>query len=122
MSYTSDGNTDIRTYIQNNWNWLALLDTNNNELTRIEVGVDNPRSGTGRGATWSSGSSANPLEISMTVQGGDSDMPALPLTIKEAELYKGSSATAVMTEDTSTDATLEDTQDKVDITIQLNQN
>lgn len=107
----TDGFEDIRSYIQTNWPFIAIVDANGNEVTRIDVPND-------ARASWSSGSSTNPLEATITLTGSDSDI-TLPVTIDTTESYKSSGATTVMGSDTFADATLQNSGDELTITHQI---
>ena len=114
-SFDTAGYTDVRDYIQNNWTHIALVDDAGNEVTRIDVTADSRSS-------WSSGSGTNPLEATITVTGGDSDIDVATngaVTIVRTESYKGSGASTRMAADPFTNATLEATEDELTITHQI---
>ena len=110
--FDSAGHEDIRTYIQNNWPFVALVDDSGTEVTRIDVNNDSR-------ASWSSGPTSNPLEITITITGGDSDMPALPVTFAWSESYKTSGSSTRMAPDPFTNATLEAPADELTLTHQI---
>jgi hypothetical protein len=107
----SAGYTDLRSYVESNWTTIALLDSNDSEITRIDLESD------GR-VNLVSDSATNPLEYEITITGSDSDI-SLPVTIDTTEVYKSSSATTRMGTDTYSDATIKKSQDEVTITHQI---
>lgn len=111
-NFDADGNADVRNYIQNNWTHVALVDSAGNEVTRIDIAGDSRSS-------WSSGSGSNPLEATITVTGGDSDIDVGTngaITFTRTESYKGSATSTRMAADTFTNATLEASNDELVIT------
>jgi len=111
MTFESEGYTDLRNYLQNNWNHIAVLDDTGTEQIRLEVGTDS-------NATFISDSSTNPLTAELVVSGQNIQDAggSLPVTLNKTEAYKSSSATTVMGSDTMSDATLEQSGDEVTIT------
>jgi len=109
--FESFGNEDIRTYLQNNWNFIAVLDDAGTEQLRWEVDAN-------ANTTWSSGPGTNPLTAQLTITGQDiiDAGGSLPVTLARTETYKSSSATTRTSTDTFTDATLEATNDELTIT------
>jgi len=108
---TSDGYQDLRETVYNDWTFLALVDDTGTEVTRIDV-VNDTR------ASFSSDATTNPVEITVTVTGGDSDITT-PVTIDTTESYRTSSATTPLAADTFTNATLEASNDELTITHQI---
>jgi hypothetical protein len=107
----SAGYTDLRSYVESNWTTIALLDTNNSEITRIDLQNDSR-------VTLVSDSATNPLEYQIKITGSDSDI-SLPVTIDTTEVYKSSSATTRMGADTYADATLQESGDELTLTHQV---
>ena len=110
--FDSAGYEDVRSYIQSNWTHVALVDDDGNEVTRINITSDSRSS-------WSSGSGSNPLEATITVAGGDSDIDVQSngtITIVQTESYRGNATSTRMAADPFTDATVEATNDEVTIT------
>lgn len=114
-AHTADGDQDIREYLRNNWTFLALVDDQGNEEVRIDIDNDSR-------ATVTSGPASNPLTYEVTVSGSDADI-STGVTLSESELYKGSSATTVMSEDTFNegDATIGTTSDELTVTHDIEQ-
>lgn len=111
QSFNSGGYEDVRGYIQSNWTFVALIDDGGAEETRIDVPNDSR-------ASFSSGSASNPVEITITVTGGDSDITT-PVTLAETASYKTSSSSTSLANDTMTNATLEASNDELTITHQI---
>ena len=112
--FDADGFADIRTYLQNNWTHVAVVDDTDTEQLRWDIAANSNTS-------WSSGPSSNPLEATLTVTGQDIQDAGgtLPVTLSSTESYKSSSATERMAADSYTNATLEALADEVVITHQL---
>jgi len=108
MTFTSSGHTDIRTYLKNNWNWIAVVDDTGTEQLRWDV-LNNGN------ATITSDETNNPLTVELEVTGADVS-GSLPVTLTTTEAYKGSGTSSSMGSDTMTDATLEADGDTVAVT------
>jgi len=111
MFFTADGNADVRSYIQDNWTHLALVNSNGNEETRVSIVGDDR-------VQWTDGSSTNPLSARITVTGGDSDI-SRPTTLIRGEFYQSGTATTKMAEDAFVDATIEATNDEVTVSADI---
>lgn len=107
----SAGYTDLRSYVESNWTTIALLDTSDTEITRIDLTSDSR-------VTLNSDSATNPLEYEILISGDDSDI-TLPVTIDTTEVYKSSGATTRMGADTYADATLQNSGDELVLTHQI---
>jgi len=109
--FSTDGYADLRSYVQSNWNWIAVLDDGGTEHLRWDVDANS-------NASWTSGPSGNPLTAELEVTGQDivDAGGSLPVTLASTEAYQSASATTAMGSDTMTDATLEATGDTVTIT------
>lgn len=105
-----DGFTDLRGYVQSNWPYVAVIDGTGTEQLRWDVAANS-------NASFTSGSSTNPLTAELEVTGQDliDAGASLPVTLTKTESYKSSSATTAMGSDTFTDATLEASGDTVTI-------
>lgn len=105
------GFQDLRTYMQNNWNFVAVVDSNGNEIIRRDVDGD-------AGADWDSDPQSNPLTAVLTITGQDIEDAGhtLPVTLSMSETYKSDSATQRTTHDSFTDVTIDATNDEVQIT------
>jgi len=108
MTFSSAGHTDIRTYLKNNWNWIAVLDDGGAEQLRWNI-LNNAN------VTITSDETNNPLTVELEVTGADVS-GTLPVTLSSTGAYKGSGTTTSMGSDTMTDATLEADGDTVTIT------
>jgi len=110
MKFESAGYDDLRTAIVDRWTHLALVDSNGNEATRIDIPAD------GR-ASWVT-TSGNPYTLSVTVTGGDSDI-STPVTIVRGELYTSGTATSRVAYDAvgSPQPTLEASKDELTVTL-----
>jgi len=78
--HTAAGDEDIRAYIEANWTYIALVDDEGAEVTRLDITTDDR-------ASFVSGSDTNPLTIEVTVEGSDDDIP-VPTTFERSELFK----------------------------------
>jgi len=109
--FDSAGFEDLRTYLQNNWAFIAVLDDAGAEQLRWDVAANSS-------ASFTSGASSNPLTAELTVTGQDIQDAGgtLPVTIKTTEVYKSGPASTRMGSDSMTDATLESSADEVVIT------
>lgn len=109
--FDAAGFEDLRQYVQNNWDHIALLDTGGTEHLRIDVPNDSR-------ASFSSDYTSNPVTATITITGQDLiDAGAtLPVTLDTTETYKTDAATSRTSHDTHTDATLEASSDEVTIT------
>lgn len=105
------GYSDLRSYIQSNWNWIAVVDDDGTEQLRWDVAANG-------NASWTSGSGSNPLTAELVITGQDllDAGTTLPVTLTLTESYKSSSATSRTTHDSYTDATIEADNDEVTIT------
>lgn len=106
------GYEDLRSYVQNNWKYVALINDSGTEVTRINIPNDSR-------ASWTSGSGSNPLEVEVVVTGGDSDIDVQSngaTTISKAASYKTSTGGSNLGDETLTNATLEASQDELTVT------
>jgi len=106
--HTSAGNQDLREAIKSRWTHVALIDDTGSEETRIDIATDSRTS-------WGD-PSTNPLTLSISVSGGDSDI-SLPVTLARTELYPdGTSSSAYSGDDFDEgNATLGASADTLDI-------
>jgi len=113
ISTTTAGETDIRQYIQNTWNYVVLVDDTGSEIIRINVDTDER-------AVWNSDYRDNPIDIIITVRGDDEDIVPTDAdegtTISKTQSVVSDSSTAVLSEDTDTDVLIEAENDEVIIT------
>ena len=118
VEYATNGYDDVRSYVYNNHNWLALVDDTGTEHIRWDLLANT-------NVTVTSDATSNPIEYEITVTGQDLvDAGAtLPVSLQTQELYLTSSATTPLAsqviEDSSgtdTTATLEATTDEVLLT------
>lgn len=105
------GLADLRTYIQNNWPFVAVVDSTGAEVLRWDVAAN-------ADASWTSGPSSNPLTAELTIEGNDIQNAggSLPVTLVKTEAYKTDAASTVMSDDPITDATFEAPEDSLVIT------
>lgn len=106
--FTSDGYDDLRSYVRNNWNWIALKNSSGTEQARLDINSSG-------NVTIISDETGNPLSVEIEITGSELS-GSLPQTLTEGEVYKTQSATTVMSEDTYTDATLEASNDTLVLT------
>ena len=111
MTFSSSGYTDLRGYVKNNWNYIAVLDDTGTEQLRWDV-LNNSN------VTITSDATSNPLTAELSVTGQDIQDAggSLPVTLAETQAYQGSATSTSMGSDTMTDATLEKSGDTVTIT------
>lgn len=107
-AFDSGGFEDIRSYIQSNWTHAEFIDDSGSVIFRLSI------SGDGR-LSWTSGSGSNPLTLEAQFNGSDSDI-SLPTTFSRVDLYKGSTTTTRMGNDTHVNGTLEASSDSITIT------
>lgn len=84
----AEGYKDLRDYVQANYKYVALVDSSDNEIVRMEIGVD-------ARAKWIHEAGANPLLLEVTVKGSDAEI-AEPCTLNKAYLYKTIDGTTKM--------------------------
>lgn len=110
-SFDANGYDDLRSYMQNNWRHIAIVDDQGTELFRINVNTDSR-------ASFVSGSGANPLTAEITLTGQDfmDEGISLPSTVALTEVYKTSAGTTRVAHDSVKDATVETANDEVIIT------
>ena len=113
--HTAAGDEDIRTYIENNWTFIALIDDTDSEVTRIDITGD-------ARASFTSDATTNPLTIEITVEGGDADIP-VPTTFTRSELYKVSTGGDELSGDDFTEGSAEiaSTNDTLQVTHDVEQ-
>jgi len=113
VSTTTAGETDIRQYIQNTWNYVVLVDDTGSEITRINVDTDDR-------ASWSKDYTNNPVEATITVKGSQDDIVDPDATegtmISKTQSVVSDSSTVVLSEDIDTDVLIEADNDEVIIT------
>lgn len=109
--FDSAGNEDLRTYIQNSWAFIAVVDASGGEVLRWDANNN-------ASVTWTSGPASNPLVAELTVSGQDilDAGGSLPVTLTRTELYKSTGTSTRMATDPYTDATLEAPNDELTIT------
>lgn len=99
---------DWRQYIIDNYTYARLVDDTGSEVTVLDIPNDSR-------TNWQNGSTSNPITLSLTVEGGDSDI-SLPATVARIELYATSSTSTRRFSDPITNATLEASGDILDVT------
>lgn len=112
-TFDSAGYEDLRQAVLDRWTHVAIVNGNGNEETRIEIAAD-------ARTQWTNTASSNPITLSVTIQGSDSDI-STPTTVLRAELYKSSTATSRLSHDSvsSPQPTLEAPNDEVTLTIDV---
>lgn len=93
------GYQDLRTYLKNNWAFIAILDDTGTERLRWDVNSN-------ANATWSSDETSNPLTAQLTVTGQDliDAGHSLPVVLDSTEAFKTSSSPTIMATDVLKDA------------------
>ena len=113
VSTTTAGETDIRQYIQNTWNYVVLVDDTGSEITRINIDTDDR-------ASWSKDYTNNPVEATITVKGSQDDIVDPDATegtmISKTQSVVSDSSTVVLSEDIDTDVLIEADNDEVIVT------
>jgi hypothetical protein len=79
------GYEDLRTAVTNRWSHIALIDDAGNEVTRIDIANDSRTS-------WGD-PSTNPVDLSVTITGADSDIPT-PTEFSGSSLHTSDSSSA----------------------------
>lgn len=106
--------TDLRNYIQSTYGYVEITDTSDTQITRVQIGGAPGR------AVWSNASGANPLQLTITLSGSDSDIPN-PSTIGGVYLHETSSDTVRKNEAVAlTIFTIQSSADTLTITVQIN--
>ena len=95
----AEGYQDLRDYVQANYKYIALVDSDDNEIVRMEIGVDIR-------ANWIHVAGANPLIVQVTVKGSDAEI-AEPCTLNKVYLYKTAVSTVKMAGGLHTPFTIE---------------
>lgn len=106
--FEPEGYDDLRSYVRNNWNWIALVNSSGTEQIRLDINSS-------ADVTIISDETSNPLTVEIEITGSQLS-GSLPQTLSEGEVYKTSGATTVMAQDTYTDATLEASNDTIIVT------
>ena len=113
VSTTSEGETDLREYIQNSWNYVVLVSDSGSEITRINIDTDDR-------ASWSKDYTNNPVEATITVKGSQDDIVDPDATegtiISKTQSVISDSSTTILSEDTDTDVVIEADNDEVIVT------
>lgn len=109
--FSVEGFDDLRVYMRDNWNWIALVDDGGIEHLRWDV-LNHDQ------VTMTDGPLSNPLTVELTVYGSDlvDAGSNLPVTLAKTEAYKTSGSTTPMGEDTYSTGTFESEKDRMIIT------
>jgi len=116
MTFSSEGNRDIRSYMKNNWNWVGLVDSNGTVQKRYDI----LNSGS---VTITSDETSNPLTVEIEVTGEDIQKAGgtLPVSLSETRTYKSSSSTTSMGSDSMATVELATSGDTVFVTHEYQQ-
>lgn len=106
--FSASGYDDLRAYVRNNWNWIAIVNSGGTEQARLDINNST-------NVTILSDETGNPLSVEIEITGSELS-GSLPQTLSSTEAFKSSSATTVMSSDTFTDATMEASNDTLTIT------
>lgn len=109
--FVSHGYQDLREYMQDNWNHIAVVDDVGNEVLRWEVDAN-------ANTSWQSNPVSNTLTAKLTVTGQDiiDAGGSLPVTIARTETYTTASSTARTTYDIFKNIKVQAANDEVIIT------
>jgi len=107
----SYGFEDLRQYVQNNWAFIAVVDSTGSEVLRWDANNN-------ANVTWTSGPASNPLTAELVVTGQDliDAGASLPVTLVRTDAFKSDAASARVAHDSYTDATFEEEADELTIT------
>lgn len=105
--HTTHGYERFREFALANFTWLALVDDQGNEETRIDVTSDSRMENT-------PSSTSSPITYTATFEGYDSDIDN-PVTIVETKLYEAETATTAVGTDTMVEATIESLGDTLTV-------
>jgi len=110
-----NGFEDLRTYVQSNWQHVALVDDTGTEVLRIDVVND-------AAGSFISGPADNPVTAEVNLNGQDliDAGVSLPATIASVEAFKSSTATSRVAHDSVTNATVEANNDQVSVRLDYN--
>lgn len=104
---------DLRNYIQSTYLYVEITDSSDAQITRLQIGGSDGR------AVWSHTTGANPMQLTITLKGSDSDIPN-PSTIGGLYLHETSSDTTRKNESVAlTVFTIQSTSDELTITAQI---
>lgn len=108
--FESYGFEDLRTYLQNNWAYIAIVDDGGTEVLRWDANNNS-------NISWTSGPSTNPLSAEITITGQDiiDAGGSLPVTLARTETYMSSSATSRTSYDPISNATIDQDGDQVTV-------
>ena len=111
MTFSSSGYEDLRGYVKNNWNYIAVLDKTGTEQLRWDI-LNNGN------VTITSDETGNPLTVELEITGQDIQDAggSIPVTLTETQAYQGSATSTPMGSDTMTDGSLEASGDTVTVT------
>lgn len=104
---------DLRNYIESTYQYVEITDNSDTQITRVQIGGSDGR------AVWSNAENANPLQLTITLSGSNSDIPN-PSTIGGLYLHKTATDTDRKNEAVAlTIFTIQTTQDTLTITAQI---
>jgi len=107
-TFDSGGRSELRSYIQNNWGYVELIDNNGTVIETVDISTRSD-------ATWSSGPSSNPLTLDLSIEGSQIDV-SLPVTVTRIDIYRSSSDGTRRAHDPIADAELRTSNDTLELT------
>jgi hypothetical protein len=101
------GYEDLRTAVTTRWSHIALVDDAGNEVTRIDIANDSR-------ASWGD-PSTNPVDLSVTITGADSDIPT-PTEFSGSSLHTSASSSATHDDNFEGANVIIDSNDQLELT------
>lgn len=113
VNFTTEGYTDLRTYMQTTWDEIEVRNDSQSALFRLPVSDAR--------VTWTSDATANPLTIEVVLTGSDAEISVGSTTVQGAALFKdntGGSSMLDVTYDTA--FTFQNAEDQLTLRITMN--
>lgn len=104
------GYQDIRSYIQSNWKYIELRDSDNVAVLRLDP-TDNR-------VSWTHIEGSQTLELTVVVKGSDTEI-TLPQTFQTSAIYKVAVDGDAYSEESFTPFTMEGTNDELTVKHQI---
>jgi len=110
-TFTDAGYLDLRNYIVATYKYIAIVDSSDAEVMRLEIGVDNR-------ANWTHVTGANPIEVTVNLKGSNAEI-SKPVTFLKAYLHKTAADTDRIAGGLYTQFTMENDGDTLQIKVQI---
>lgn len=110
-TFTDAGYQDLRNYIVANYKYIAIVDSSDAEVMRLEIGVDSR-------ANWTHAVGANPIEVTVNLKGSDAEISE-PRTFLKTYLHKTAADTDRLAGGLYTQFTMESDDDTLQLKVQI---